>query len=589
VSNLLTKIAIVLVLCVAIVFGCERGSDSGGQTADQFSYSVLTSSTGRGLDLLQGFRRSVLPRLEALGAQEYAIWSRATDAGNDFERIAEDELVIMLRWESADTGALARELAAMEGVSEVSSSLWEAALRGGKGALDSGSGFYVLRLNRYLNEHVDKALALSQQAWTTWEPFWDAEVPGVWRELDDVERSNGITRLMRIAWYRDREHWRKTRAFWLEPESLRLSVEQSALHLDDEGWSGSLQGSPAMLAPVTVAGAQLMRDGQPFRVFGVQNLDQTFRQALFMEGTPEQRATMRARLRAIGDYGANTLRLHLQLFDFVERDVHGKLRTRGRSFDNLLSVANAAVKEGIYLLLSANNAWVVEQVPAWYDAMSYRERWQVQAFFLGELARTMAGSPAVLGYELMSEPVIRPAADAPWYCGELDGYAFAQAIARGVPRDQEAAVARDWIRQLSAAVRAHDKEALLTFGAIGPFYEGALGVENTAPLLDFLSPHIYPDSDFPDLAMESVERYAASGKPVVIGETHVFLSDEGAFRDFLNEAAPMADGIISFFHDMKEPLVLHGGEHAPEHIVRVHEANQRIMQEMCDRILYPDS
>jgi hypothetical protein len=232
---------IVLVLCIGFMGGCSDSDNRSVQTADQFSYSVLTSDNGKGLDLLEELNSSVLPELTRAGAQEYGIWSWVPESSNDFDEIAEDKLVVMLRWGRVDTILLAEELGAMTGVSDVTTSLWEVSLRGGDGPIETGPGFYIHRFNRYLSEDVDQVLSLSEQAWVTWEPFWDAKAVGVWRDLDEVDESNGVTRLMRIAWYRDMEHWQNTREFLLDPDSFDRFIERAALQLDDESWSASLQ------------------------------------------------------------------------------------------------------------------------------------------------------------------------------------------------------------------------------------------------------------------------------------------------------------------------------------------------------------
>lgn len=234
------NLKIVLALCIGLMGGCSDSNDNFDQTADQFSYSVLTSESGSGLDLLEELNSSVLPNLEELGAEEYAIWSQASETGELFDEIAEDKLVVMLRWDEVKTIPLAEQLRTMTGVSDVITSLWEVSLRAEEGPIETGSGFYIHRFNRSLSENVNQVLSLSEQAWVTWEPFWGAETVGVWRDLDEVDSANGITRLMRIAWYRDMEHWLETREFLLEPESAQLFFERFALQLDDEGWSANL-------------------------------------------------------------------------------------------------------------------------------------------------------------------------------------------------------------------------------------------------------------------------------------------------------------------------------------------------------------
>ena len=231
----------VLVL-VGLVGGCiDDDYDGPDQTGRMFSYSVLTSDSGSGLDLLEELNSSVLPELEKVGAQEYAIWSRVPELGNDFDEIAENKLVVMLRWRTVLPSRLAEELAAMTSVSNVTTTLWEVSVRAGEGPIETGTGFYIHRFETYLSADVDQVLSLSEQAWATWEPFWDAKAVGVWRNLDEVDQSNGITQLMRIAWYRDLEHWQETRQFLLDPDSFQVFIERAALQLDTEGWSANLQ------------------------------------------------------------------------------------------------------------------------------------------------------------------------------------------------------------------------------------------------------------------------------------------------------------------------------------------------------------
>ena len=231
-----------LLILVGLVGGCTDGDyDGPDQTGSMFSYSVLTSGSGSGLDLLEELNNSVLPELEKVGAQEYAIWSRVSESGNDFDEIAEDKLVVMLRWRKVLTRRLAEEFEAMTGVSDVTTTLWEVSLRAEEGPIETGTGFYIHRFETYLSADVDQVLSLSEQAWVTWEPFWDAKAVGVWRNLDEVDQSNGITQLMRIAWYRDMENWQETREFWLEPDSFLIFIERASLQLDQEGWSANLQ------------------------------------------------------------------------------------------------------------------------------------------------------------------------------------------------------------------------------------------------------------------------------------------------------------------------------------------------------------
>lgn len=102
-------------------------------------------------------------------------------------------------------------------------------------------------------------------------------------------------------------------------------------------------------------------------------------------------------------------------------------QTRSRTLFRLRTLLTAAERERVYLDITGNLAWRPERVPEWYEQLSERSRWQVQANFCRAVAHTAGRSPAVLCYELTSEPVIDEGPDH--YLGDLDGWTFVQSIA----------------------------------------------------------------------------------------------------------------------------------------------------------------
>jgi hypothetical protein len=213
------------------------GGDGGSSgDAATFSYSVITSSTGDGADLLEELRSSTLSTLEEAGAVVYALWGPAAEQDERFPEISEDKIVVMLSWAQVDTELLTMELEALANTSQVETSLWEASLRGDV-PLSTGPGFYIHRFELYRTEDVDKALSLSESAWTTYEPEFGVQVAGVWRNL---EEEDGLTWTVRIAWYEDLAHWEESRDFSRDPESFAKFVERAALREDEEGWSAGL-------------------------------------------------------------------------------------------------------------------------------------------------------------------------------------------------------------------------------------------------------------------------------------------------------------------------------------------------------------
>jgi hypothetical protein len=90
-----------------------------------------------------------------------------------------------------------------------------------------------------------------------------------------------------------------------------------------------------------------------------------------------------------------------------------------------------AEKERLYLDLTGLGCYHKQDVPAWYDRLGEKERWDVQARFWQAVAATCAKSPAVFCYDLMNEPVVPGGKrmDGEWLGGAFAGKHFVQFIA----------------------------------------------------------------------------------------------------------------------------------------------------------------
>ena len=347
---------------------------------------------------------------------------------------------------------------------------------------------------------------------------------------------------------------------------------------------------PGPMLPITVAGENLLRGGQPFRVFGLQPLDHQMFIEFLAQGTTAQKQWVTDHITNGLTYGANTLRIHLDLWDFVSGTNVNNLHRKNTAFANLAFLINVAESEGMYLQLSGNNSWKIgpSNIPVWYDQLPHRERWKVQKYFFEELAKLGVNSPAVLGYELMNEPAISSDPNQPWYAGNIGDYYFVQYIARGItPGAAGRQEMRDWINLLSTAIRTFDSQALVTIGAIGAFPTAPSGISNTQDLLDYLSPHIYPNGTDLTTAVWRATQWAGSYRPVVLGETSLFKSTESIHRQFLAQAALLLNGIISFYpgygpddYDFDENDIAN----LP---IAFQQLNLRVFQEYRDDILNP--
>ena len=302
------------------------------------------------------------------------------------------------------------------------------------------------------------------------------------------------------------------------------------------------------LPRITREGDELRAGGRRFTAFGFNygcgaQLSQTL--AFFNHPNRGCRARFRTHLERTKELGANTLRVYLELFDFVRRR-DGGVKPRRKGIRGLSFVLDEAERQGIYLDLTGNLVWAKSR--GWYDALPARDRWQVQARFWRRIARESADSPAVLAYELTSEPVVPAKDPGSWYGGELGGYNFVQYIVRRLGDRDPRRVARSWIRRLSRAIRREDRRHLIGIGLAG-FVQvgGPFGPANVADLLDVLFVHEYPG---PSAAAESIDRmrkFATYGRPVIVGETAALRCDLADQEEFLLGGREYVDGYLTFF------------------------------------------
>jgi hypothetical protein len=302
-------------------------------------------------------------------------------------------------------------------------------------------------------------------------------------------------------------------------------------------------GSPSAasgLPAVDRQGGDLVAAGDRFHVWGFNyGLGQRYPILSYFDRPTRRRLnTVVADMREARSLGANTLRVYLELKAFMD----GPRRPNQRALAALAALLDRAERLHVYLDLTGNLVW--RSPPPWYDALPEQARWTVQARFWQAVARTARASPAVLVYELTSEPAIADSED--WYCGNMDGYTFVQRIVRQTSGRDPSRLARRWIRLLTRSIRAHDRRHLIGIGLL-PF-GGPFGAANVADLLDVLLVHEYPEDGKAAEAVAVVREFAAHGKPVVVGETAPLLGTPDTWHSFLTRSRQFADGQL-FFYD----------------------------------------
>ena len=253
--------------------------------------------------------------------------------------------------------------------------------------------------------------------------------------------------------------------------------------------------------------------------------------------------------RELKGLGANVVRVHLQFGKFMDAPD----RPNARALRQLQRMLKLAGETGLYLDITGLACYRPEDTPAWYDALDEPARWAAQESFWEAVAGICASSPAVFCYDLMNEPV-SPAERrqrGQWRSGHLlGGYDFIQYIALDPAGRTREEIVRQWIGRMTAAIRRHDTNALITVGLL-PWsrqwkHISGFVPEKIAPQLDFISVHIYPDKARPDEAMESL-RMCAVGKPVVIEETFPLSCDNVQLETFLCASRGLACGWIGHY------------------------------------------
>ncbi len=305
--------------------------------------------------------------------------------------------------------------------------------------------------------------------------------------------------------------------------------------------------APPTLPEVLRQGSDLVAGGERFRAWGFNyGIGERYPILRYFDRPTEPRLDeVVADMREARALGANTLRVYLEIKAFMK----GPKQPKRRAIAALAALLDKAEQLRIYLDLTGNLVW--RAPPPWYEALPEQARWAVQARFWREVARTARSSPAVLVYELTSEPVV--ADSESWYCGEIDGYTFIQRIVREVDGRDPSQLARRWIQTLTASIRAHDRRHLIGVGLLplgGPF-----AASNVADLLDVLLLHEYPEEGRAGEASARVREFAASGKPVILGETAPLLATAETWRSFLRGSQNSVDGHL-FFYDGRTPQEL---------------------------------
>ena len=296
-------------------------------------------------------------------------------------------------------------------------------------------------------------------------------------------------------------------------------------------------------------GFRLEGSGRPFVPVGF-NYDHDDRGRLLEDYWEAEWPSVAEDFAEMRRLGATVARIHLQLGKFLPERGRPDMKALER-LEDLLALAE---REGLRLDLTGLGSYRKPDAPRWYDALDEEGRWAAQAEFWEAVAARCAKSPAVFAYDLMNEPVspagLRQAGE--WLGGQpLGEYYYVQMISLDQAGRPRPAIARAWIERMSAAIRKHDRRALITVGLVDwsldrPGLSSGFVPAEVAPALDFVAVHLYPQASKVTEAIQTLRGFAV-GKPVVIEETFPLGCSIEEFRQFLRQSREVASGWIGFY------------------------------------------
>jgi hypothetical protein len=288
--------------------------------------------------------------------------------------------------------------------------------------------------------------------------------------------------------------------------------------------------------------------GRPVQLWGV-NYDHDGDNRLLEDYWHDEWPTVVEDIQEIKALNANCVRIHLQLARFM----NSADEPNAKNLAQLAKLVAVAEENDLYLILTGLGCYHKQDVPAWYDGLAERDRWQVQARFWQAIAGVAKESPAVFAYDVMNEPILPGAnkVETAWLAKPLGDKHFVQRISLDLAGRSREEVAKAWVETLAAAIRDVDKRHMITVGVIpwAHYFPGAKPLFYSPEVgrrLDFVSVHFYPKRGEVQKALDALRVYEV-GKPLVIEEIFPLQASGEEVLDFINRSKPHADGWISFY------------------------------------------
>ncbi len=238
--------------------------------------------------------------------------------------------------------------------------------------------------------------------------------------------------------------------------------------------------------------------------------------------------------------GTTVARVHPEM----PRLLIGPQQVNGEGIALLERLLHIAERAGIYLQVTGLSCYQLKDRMAWYDSLDETQRWQTQAFCWESMAQVCSKSQAVFAYDLVNEPVALGKPGESWYTGRMGDVEFCQRLSLNAGERTPSTILCDWTTKMVQSIRKHDPQRLITIGML-PF-PGAY--REAAPLIDFVSPHLYPKAGKVDAELDCLKQFAW-GKPIVIGETFPLQCSSNELQAFLLRSRDFSQGWLGHWPD----------------------------------------
>lgn len=194
-----------------------------------FSYSNVKNAGNTWFDTIKILRDTPQTKIENTGGRLYGIWTPHFG-------LPSNELIIMFVWhddqDNKTTDIAQSFLSNLDGIVDVNTRQYKPTVRPMDDKSPDKKGMYVHRWMTFNTADLEEAVALSKEAWVTFEKSFDAKVIGLFQ---DTNEQNGFTSLMLISWYRDFKAWQDSRNADKEPKSWDNFLKRHRMTRDSLG------------------------------------------------------------------------------------------------------------------------------------------------------------------------------------------------------------------------------------------------------------------------------------------------------------------------------------------------------------------